>query len=190
MMKTTVIRKIKRPGGMGRWPAYVLAEDSFGSWLYSPLGCVYRGQSGETITECEVGQGNRARGLPVLHLVPRVGWWFAAWYRIGGAAIIGIDICTPPTRINDEWHYTDLELDPHGLDGGRVELHDEDEFTAACEAGLISATEASEASAAAAELVQCLREKREPFGRVGWDRLDSALGLQLPPITTLSEATA
>ena len=189
-MKTTVIRKIKRPDGIGRWPAYVLAEDSFGSWLYSPMGCRYRGRSGETITECEVGQGDRAHGLPVLHLAPKIGWWFAAWHRLGGAAIIGIDVCTPPTRIDDEWRYTDLELDPHGFGDGRLELHDEDEFAAACEAGLISASEAAEASAAAAELLQGLREKREPFGRAGWDRLDSALALQLPPITVLREATA
>jgi hypothetical protein len=158
--------------------------------LYSPLGCLYRGRSGETVTECEVGQGDRTRGLPVLRLVPKVGWWFAAWYRVGEAAIIGIDVCTPPTRVDDEWHYVDLELDPHGFDDGRVELHDEDEFTAACEAGLISASEAAEASATAAELVRGLREKREPFGRVGWDRLDTALSLQLPPITVLRDATA
>jgi len=189
-MKTIVIRKIKRPDGIGRWPAYVLAEDSFGTWLYSPLGCIYRGRSGGTTAECEVGQGNRARGLPVLHLVPKIGWWFAAWYRLGGTAVIGIDVCTPPTCLNNEWRYTDLELDPHGFDDGRVELHDEEEFKAACEASLISAREAAEAGAAAAELMQSLRERREPFGRIGWDRLDSALALELPPITELGEPTA
>src|SRR5688572_14299615 len=110
-MKTTVIRKTKRPDGMGRWPAYVLAEDTFGTWLYSPLGCIYRGQRGETTGECEVGQGDRDRGHPVLHLVPKIGWWFAAWYRLDGAATIGIDICTPPACVDNEWRYTDLELD-------------------------------------------------------------------------------
>ena len=190
-MNTTVVRKIKRSdGGAGRWPAYVLGEDTFGLWLYSPRGCLYRGRTGVTLHECEVGQGNRATGLPVMHLIPRVGWWFAAWYRNGDAPIIGIDICTPPTLIDDEWHYTDLELDPHAFDDGRVEIHDEDEFLAACKAGFISFTEAKEARQAADEVAQGLRDKREPFGCVGWDRLDLAVALRLPPITTLSEPTA
>jgi len=120
-----------------------------------------------------------------VHLIPRVGWWIAAWYRIGDEAIIGIDICTPPTLIDDEWHYTDLELDPHAFGDSRVEIDDEDEFLAECEAGFISSTEAVEARRAADELTQGLRDKREPFGRVGWDRLDQALALGLPPITTL-----
>jgi hypothetical protein len=188
-MNTTVIRKLKRPDGVGRWPAYVLGEDSFGLWLYSPRGCRYRGRAGAIVTECEVGQGNRASGLPVMHLIPKVGWWFAAWYRDGEASIIGIDICTPPILVDHEWHYTDLELDPHAFGDGRVEVHDESEFIAACEAGLISSIEAAEARTTAAEIAQKLRDKREPFGRAGWDKLDQALDLTLPPITRLSEPT-
>jgi Protein of unknown function (DUF402) len=141
----TIIRKVKRPDGIGRWPAFVVSEDSFGVWLYSPKGTIYRGRAGSIITECEVGQGHRAEGRPVLHLVSRAAWWIAAWCFDGDRPVISVDICTPATLIDGEWHYVDLELDPHVFGDGRVEVLDEEEFRAACEAGLITPTEAIEA---------------------------------------------
>ena len=182
--QTVVIRKVKRPEGMGRWPAYVMGGDRHGLWLFSPKGTIYRGQSGSEIAECEVGQGDREAGLDVMHLIPDSGWWITAWCREHEVRI-GVDICTPPRLIDGEWSYIDLEIDPALLSDGRVEIHDEDEFAAACKAGVISPDEAIEAQAATAEIEQCLLNGTEPFGRVGWDRLEEALGLSLPPIREL-----
>ena len=179
--KTVVIRKIKRPEGIHRWPAYIISNDRHGLWLYSPKGTIFRGQLGSNIGECEVGQGNREEGLPVMHLIPNAAWWIAAWC----SEHISIDICTPSTLIDGEWSYTDLELDPIGFSDGRVEIEDEDEFVAACDAGLISRDEAIKARAASTEVERCLRRRTEPFGRVGWDKLDEALSFSLPPIRVL-----
>jgi protein associated with RNAse G/E len=191
MLRKTIIRKVKRPDGVGRWPAYVVSEDSFGVWLYSPKGTIYRGRTGSIITECEVGQGHRAAGRPVLHLIPRAAWWMAAWCFDGDEPVIGADICTPPSLIEGEWRYVDLELDPHVFGDGRVEVLDEDEFRAACDAGVIVPTEAVEARKAAQELARHLRDRVEPFGAIGWGRFHDALALTLPPITVLrGEATA
>ena len=182
--KTVVIRKIKRPDGLRRWPAYELGEDRHGLWLYSPKGTIFRGQQGAEIGECAVG-GYGNEGRPVLHLIPRDAWWMAAWCEG-----ISVDICTAPSLIDGEWHYIDLELDviAHGkghVADGRVHIDDEDEFLAACEAGLISRDEAKQARDAATEMEQCLRLRTEPFGRLGWDKLDKAIGLCLPAIRKL-----
>jgi hypothetical protein len=179
--ETVVIRKTKRPEGMFRWPAYVISSDCHGLWLFSPKGTIFRGQSGTNIGECEVGQGDSEEGLPVMHLIPDRAWWIAAWF----AEKISVDICTPPTLIDGEWCYTDLELDPLAFSDGRVVIEDEDEFAAACEAGLISIGEAAKGRAAATEMKRCLRHRTEPFGRLGWDRLDEALRMSLPPIRSL-----
>ena len=160
-----------------------MSNDRHGLWLYSPRGTIYRGQVGSNVSECEVGQGNREAGLPVMHLIPNAAWWMAEW--CSDEALISVDICTPPTLIDGEWSYTDLELDPLAFSDGRVEIHDEDEFVAACEAGLISRDEAIKARAAAAEVERYLRHRTEPFGRLGWDKLDEALRLSLPPIRVL-----
>jgi len=183
-VKTVVIRKVKRPEGMGRWPTYVVSEDQHGLWLFSPKGTIYRGQSGANIGECEVGQGDAEAGLPVMHLIPKEAWWTAVWCRAHDS-VISVDICTPPTLIDGEFTYIDLELDPVARSDGRVDIVDEDEFVAACEAGFISHDEAIKARTAATEVGQSMRSHTEPFGRLGWDKLDEALSLSLPPITEL-----
>ena len=178
-----IIRKVKRPEGMIRWPAYVAGNDDHGLWLYSPKGTICRGQSGSGTAEVEVGQGNREAGVPVMHLMPVSGWWTACWRRVPDSRI-SVDVCTPPQLIDGEWTYIDLELDPWAYDG-RVEIDDEDEFDDACEAGLISPDEALEARAAATEVVRAMRGHFEPFGSLGWSRLDEAIRAALPPITEL-----
>ena len=179
--KPVVIRKIKRSKALGRWPVYEIGRDRYGLWLYSPKGTIYRGQEGSDIGECEVGQGDRPEGMPVMHLIPNEGWWIAAWC----SEYISVDICTPPTFIDGEWHYTDLELDPIAFTDGRVEVHDEDEYAAACDTGLILHDEAIQARVAATEVEQGLRHHTEPFGCVGWEKLHEAEGLSLPPIREL-----
>jgi hypothetical protein len=186
-LPTTVIRKVRRPEDKGicRWPAYVMSNDHHGQWLYSPKGTIHRFQVGSKIVrECEVGQGDAEAGHPVMHLVPHGAWWFAAWSWVGEIGI-SVDICTPPTLIDDEWSYIDLELDPFAFFDGHVEIDDEDEFVAACEEGLISHNEAVEARATATEVEQYLRDHTEPFGLIGWNKLDEAISLSLPPIREL-----
>jgi hypothetical protein len=144
-MTTTVIRKIKRPDGVGRWSAYVVSEDTYGLWLYSPKGTIYRGRSGRSSTRLEVGQGDRQAGQHVMHLVPRQAWWIAAWTTEGPSAGIAVDVCTPPELKDGEWHYCDLELDPLAYLDGRVEILDENELQMACAIGLITEAEAAQA---------------------------------------------
>jgi hypothetical protein len=178
---TTIIRKIKRPEGIARWSAYIINKDRYGQWLYSPKGTLFRSQKGAVIGECEVGQGNRDAGLHVMHLIPNKAWWIATWC----VDHIAIDICTPPTRIDDEWHYTDLELDPIAFSNGRIIVEDEDEFSDACNAGLIPPKEATEARSATTTMVEHLRHHIEPYGQVGWNMLNQAISLSLPPIREL-----
>ncbi len=185
-LESVGLRKVKRPPGWcGRWRAYVLGEDPYGVWLYTPAGSLFRGSDGETTGECEVGQGSRDAGLPVLSLVPTDGWWVGTWYANSADPWITVDICTPPTLIDGEWTYIDLELDPHRTRDGRVGIADEDEFLDACKAGTISGGEQVAARAAATEMEGLLRDRGEPFGSVGWRWLRQATALPLPPLTEL-----
>jgi hypothetical protein len=179
-----VIRKLKRPATMYRWPAYEVSSDRYGLWLYSPKGSIHRGQVGETIGECKVG--SPADGVPVIQLIPKSLWWTATWCRESNASI-SVDICTPPVLDDDEWTYTDLELDPIRRGDGHVYVDDEDEFAASCSAGLISDAEAASARSATADTVKRMQDGTEPFGCLGWKRLNEALSLRLPPITTLRQ---
>ena len=182
---TTIIRKIKRPEGIARWSAYIIHEDHYGLWLYSPKGTLFRSQKGSVIGECEVGQGNREAGLHVMHLIPNKALWIATWCLDH----IAIDICTPPTLIDDEWHYTDLELDPIAFPKWRIIVEDEDEFTDACTAGLIPPNDATEARSATTKVVEYLRHHIEPYVQVGWNKLEKAIHLSLPPIRELKHIT-
>lgn len=187
-MRTTVIRKIKRPKGFARWSAYEFARDIFGLWLFNPQGSLFRAEVDGVITECEVGQGRRSTGLAVLHLIPSSGWWMAQWTAEGERAFISVEVCTPPVVVGGEWQFVDLELDPYRGPDGCVTVDDEDEFVVACEAGLISPGEAAAARAAAAEVAGWLDGGVEPFGQVGWEKLGDAVDLHLAPLTELPDA--
>jgi len=185
------VTKIKRPIGSGSWRAVAIADDDHGQWLYTPPGSVYVGWDGERATEWEVGRGNRTTSPPVIQLMPRIGWWTACWYGRGGyerghagdpLPSISVDVCTPPGFADGVWSYVDLELDPIRNEHGVVWVDDEDEFEAACRAGLISATEEREARRTADQIQQMLEERAEPFGNVGWDHLERAIGYGLPPL--------
>src|SRR5262249_44644195 len=183
------MRKIKRHGGIGRWPAYEFALDQHGRWLFSPKGTVYHGYPvGEAVIEIEVGQGNRSEGLDVMHLVPHSEWWIASWYELNGVRHVAADICTPAELIGDEWSYEDLELDPYWASDGRIGVEDEEEFEAACRGGSITIGEAAAARSATSDLVGWLERGTEPFGSFGWGRFDDAGRRCLPPIRTLRPA--
>lgn len=185
-----MIRKLKQPKGFARWPAYEFERDVFGLWLFTPQGSLFRAEVDGVVTECEVGQGTRPAGLAVLHLIPLSGWWMAQWTAEGEQAFISVEVCTPPALVGDEWQFVDLELDPYRGPDGRVAVEDEDEFVAACEAGLISPEAAAAARATAAGLASWLSDDVEPFGLVGWQKLRAAVALGLAPLTRLPDASA
>ena len=187
-MNTTVIQKIKRSKWFARWSAYAFPRDTFGLWLFTPPGSLFRAEVDGTITECEVGQGTRPVGLAVLHLIPLSGWWMAQWTVEGEQSFISVEICTPPALVDNEWHFVDLEFDPYCESDGCVVVDDEDEFVAACEAGLITPREAHAARAVATEVAGRLEDGAEPFGQVGWGKLREAVDLGLAPLTWLPDA--
>jgi hypothetical protein len=177
-VETTLVRKVKRPVGDGLWAAYRLAEDEYGTWLYVPLGSIYRGTDGRTSGVCQVGQGDRRpMGAACVHLAPHDGWWFASW----GLSLISIDISCPPVFADGECSYIDLEIDLTGR-GSEVRIWDEDEFEDARRDGWISAAEGDAALSATEEVAAAMRTGREPFGRLGWERLAAAEQLRLRPL--------
>ena len=120
-VEVVAVRKIKRPVASGTWWAFAVAEDVHGRWLYTPPGSSYLGWYGDRTTEWQVGREDRDNCPPVLQLLPHTGWWTAATGTSPDSVVlrcplICVDVCTPPIRVNDEWTYDDLDLDPilHG----------------------------------------------------------------------------
>jgi predicted RNA-binding protein associated with RNAse of E/G family len=64
---------------------------------------------------------------------------------------------------------------------------DEDEFVDACAAGLISSVEKLEARKATVEVEAAIRAQDEPFGQLGWNKLDMAIAMSLEPLTDLPD---
>ena len=185
-----MIRKIKRSKGFARWSAYEFDRDGFGLWLFTPPGSLFRSEVGGATTECEVGQGARPAGLAVLHLIPLSGWWLAQWTAEGAGVFVSVEVCTPPTLLDGEWRFEDLELDPYRGSDGRVFVDDEDEFVAACTAGSITPKEEAAARAAADEVAGWLTDSVEPFGQVGQEKLRDAVQRGLAPLRWLPHAVS
>lgn len=181
-MRTVFIRKVKRGGGEGVWGAYVVDHHEFGTWLFTPERSLLRWTADGKIETCCSGVPDLP-GAPVLHLVPREGWWFARWQRLPRPHV-AIDICTPAVLIESTWSYDDLELDLL-IDGDeRRELVDEEEFATACDAGLIDDAEAAAARCAADELMARMRTGDPVFSSLGWELLDQCLDKASPPLTS------
>jgi hypothetical protein len=162
------------------WRAYVLGEDGFGTWLFTPEGSIVRGRRGGEVGSSYVGVPDKP-GLHVLHLVPVAGWWFGTWANDGFGQRIAIDICTPPVHIDGEWLFDDLELDLYRR-GSRLGVFDEDEFDDGYAAGHIGPDEAEPCRGTASELHHRLRDGDALFDSVGWDRLQAAIALGLAPL--------
>lgn len=189
-MESVVVQKVKRPEGSGLWGAYVLGDDDHGHWLYSPVGCLYRGEAGGVVGYCHVGALDLQRpGLATVYLIPHDRWWIATWAIDDelGRHRISVDICTPPVLVDHRWSYVDLELDPISDAPGQVQTEDEDEFEQACADGLISSVEELEARQATAEVEATIRAGQEPFGQLGWNKLDMAIARSLEPLTDLPD---
>lgn len=183
--EVTYIQKLKRPDGSGLWPAYHTGTDQYGTWLFTPRGSRYRGESGGAVGYCNVGSPV-GPGIAVMHLVPVTGWWIATfWDQDGGRWSVTVDVCTPARLAAGTWTYTDLELDIHvEARTGEVLVVDEDEFADACEQGHITADEALAARLATDQVVQLIKDEHEPFAGAGDRMLTRALALALPPVTS------
>lgn len=98
------------------------------------------------------------------------------------------DLCVPPVLDDQVWTYVDLELDLW-VDAGTaiVHLEDEDEFSAAREAGTITSEEAQNVELAANHLPTLVA--RMDLVQVGGVRLLDAGREGLPPIVTLPPAS-
>jgi len=162
------------------WRAYVLRRGQLGTWLFTPEGSIVRGRRDGEVGSSYVGVPDKP-GLHVLHLVPTAGWWLGTWANDGVGQRIAIDICTPPVHIDGEWLFDDLELDLYRR-GSRLGVFDEDEFDDGCAAGHICPDEAQACRVAASELHDRLRDGDALFDSVGWDLLQTAIGLSLAPL--------
>lgn len=181
-MDVVFLEKLKRPLGSGLWSAYVLDTDEFGTWLHTPAGSLYRGEDGQHAGVCEVAQDRDGVGRPIVQLIPHDAWWIATWYPPTADRDVTADICTPAVLVDHTWTYTDMELDPWRGRDGFVTTDDWDEFQTARAEGWINPAEAAASVAATNEIEGLLRQRIEPFGRAGTDRLTIAIaiGLGLP----------
>ena len=180
VMDVVCVEKLKRPVGSGVWGAYVLAADEFGTWLHTPAGSLYRGENGQEAGVCEVAQDSNGVGRSIVQLIPPDAWWIATWYPAIADHDVTVDICTPAVFVDRTWTYGDMELDLWRDRYGKVTTDDWDEFQAARDAGWITQPEAAESMAATETIERLLRQRVEPFGRVGIDRLTVATQLALP----------
>jgi Protein of unknown function (DUF402) len=183
---TNYVRKVKREGGTGLWGAYELDRDEHGVWLYTPVASLYRGTSGSQVDYCHAGWPDPP-GAAMVQLVPHEQWWFARWQRTPPSAHVAIDICTPAQLSEGTWTYGDLELDLLLFATGRWALEDQDDFESVRAAGLIDDDEAIEALATARDLAKRLDTRDPLFNRIGWQRLQSSVDLNLPGIVDLPD---
>jgi hypothetical protein len=172
-VERVVIAKDKRAGYSIRVSAYVVAEDEFGSWLFTPADSVARYEDGDDIL---------LKPWPnFLSLSQSDEWFWAGWWIRDGVPTIGTDACTPPVLVGDAWSWTDLELDVL-RDPSGTWIEDEDELDEAVAAGNITAAEAASAWTVSRELERRLLQRVAPFDDTGWRRHDEALALGLPPL--------
>src|SRR5688572_13266199 len=157
-----VLDKVKRPAGVFAFDLIDAGEDEHGVWLYGPAGSAWRAPH-DTGT------------LPhdILVLVQPDRWVVTCWADDPADRRVGIDVALPPERTATGWRYVDLELDPVRHADGTVEIEDEDEFDDACAGGWIAPDHAAEAERTAKAYAALLREGVEPWGVVGWKRLEA-----------------
>jgi hypothetical protein len=185
------VQKCKRPAGSGLWGTYDIGTDGHGTWLYTPVGSLYRGIWVDgRVGYCNVGSPS-GPGQPVLGLVPHDRWWVATFWPPGDIRFsLTVDLCLPTVRGNDGiWRYVDTELDLLVTSaGGEVVLCDEDELVDAHRDGFVSDHEDAMTRSAANEVAALIRSGSEPFAQAGDALLRMAMATQLTPITQLPPA--
>ncbi len=132
-----------------------LGEDEHGVWLGAPAGTeLRRGEAAIELAE-----------MDHVLLLPRDGWWAAAFNAPPKRTEIYCDISTVPRWPSaDEVTMIDLDLDVLRRRSGLVELVDEDEFAEHQVRFGYPPDVISQARATADWLVAAVTERREPFG--------------------------
>jgi hypothetical protein len=130
-------------------------------WLHVSAGTAVNGPSAAGVFEFDCAV-----------LVDDVHQWVAWWVDDPRGRRVSVDVCLPPARTEQGWTFVDLELDPVRHESGLVEVDDEDEFAVACHNLWIDRHDAVLARGASDRAVRLLTEHIEPYGSVGWERLD------------------
>jgi uncharacterized protein len=139
-----------------------LGEDEHGVWLGAPLGTELR--RGEAVMELAE--------MAHVVLLPRAGWWTAAFNAPPKRTEIYCDISTVPEWTSaEEVTMIDLDLDVLRRRTGLVELVDEDEFAEHQVRYAYPSELIRNARASADWLVTAVSDRREPFGTVYLDWL-------------------
>jgi len=177
VLNVVTILKRKRPAGVRSWRGYGVAVDDRGTWVFTPAGSTHTGvDPGGLTSTSEVAQDDQGRGRHSVVLLPHAAWFVAHWV-LGSEYVVHVDIATPARESRAEWVFDDLELDPLLRRDGSFIVDDEDEFAAACAAGLISDTEREAALLA----VDSLRTEFQNGALVGegLEYLDASVGRSL-----------
>jgi uncharacterized protein len=134
-----------------------LGEDEHGVWLGAPAGTELR--RGEAVIELA--------DMDHVVLLPRDGWWTAAFNAPPKRTEVYCDISTVPRWPSaDEVTMIDLDLDVLRRRSGLVELVDEDEFAEHQVLFGYPPDVVSQARAAADWLLAAVTARQEPFGTV------------------------
>ncbi len=133
-----------------------LGEDRHGLWLWSPAG-----------TEMQRGHEpvRHSKGMDV-KLIPDAKWWTAIW-AWGRPHDVYVDIITPPQWAGSTVTMVDIDLDVVRWADGRVEVLDEDEFTAHRTKYGYPERLVDTARATTARLAVAVEARHEPFGSDG-----------------------
>lgn len=182
-MDVVTLWKHKGPSGWGRWEAYDVGTDEFGTWLFTPARSTFRSEDRQGAAgRCDVARDADGLGRDSLVLLP-VGRWFVAHWVLDAECVVNVDISTPPARAGSEWAFEDLELDPFVRPDGTFGVDDEDEFTEACRAGLITGVERDASLRTVQDLRAELTVARSRLLETGLRRLDQAARLGLAPLS-------
>ena len=174
-MERATIIKHKLPDATGVFGGYVVAEDEYGTWFFTPAK--------SSITWTNLAGKAGAWEFDVLTLAPPSDWYFALWWGSHPYEVeMSIDICTSPGFNGRECSWVDLEIDLARLKDGSVVIEDEDEFEESCAAGWITDDQKAEALRVTPLLEAMLRDRVEPFGEIGRRRLADAVALGLAPL--------
>ncbi len=165
-----------------------LETDSYGTWVFTPAHSTFIGDDGTgNVSTCEVAQDTERRGRHSVVLLPTTGWFVAHWV-LNADHVVSVDITTPPVRSGSHWSFEDLELDPFVLQDGTFDVEDEDEFAAACEAGLITNQERDAARHAVDVLREGLTAEASPLIKTGRRYLTDAAHRNLDPLVAATDA--
>lgn len=174
-MERVTIRKLKLPNATGVWGAYVVAEDEYGTWFFTPAE--------SPIEWTNLDGKSKAWEFDVLCLIPPSEWYFALWWGEHPYEVeVSVDVTALATREIDVWSWLDLEIDLFRLKDGTVGIEDEDEFEDSFAAGYISDAQRDESLRITPVIERMLRDHAEPFGAIGRSHLERAVALGLPSL--------